>query len=217
VIVCTLALAEKETALLWTPALVGLWLVRHRARGWRKEDLLFVLPPLLFIAGFCVLSRSFTLFFIDVRANFSSLDGSSYVAQYMSGPLHRYPFDLFLLAPIVFLLAVAASGVALMDESPEARGLREAALLLALGLAVWVNTPKDVRYVAAVDGLLRILAAWLLVALASRRRRDLALVALLLCVNFGWELRLFHRVSVERAIYDPTTFGILNALDAIPR
>jgi hypothetical protein len=46
-VLCTLALAEKETTLLWAPAFFVLWALRHRARGARREDLLLLLAPVL--------------------------------------------------------------------------------------------------------------------------------------------------------------------------
>ena len=217
VVIGTLALAEKETTVLWWPALLGLWLLRHRARGWRKADLMLLLPPVLFVAGFFAVSRSFNLFFLDARGNLGAVSETSYIVQYMSGPAYRYLLDLFILAPIVFLLGVAAAGVALIDRAPASRGARELVGVLAVGALVWAVTPKDVRYFAAADTLLRLLGGWLLVVVWARGRRGMALVATALLINVAVEYALFHRVFVEYGVYDPVTGDILQALDAIPR
>ena len=225
-LVGALAIAEKETTLLWAPSLGALWLMRARDRGWRACDLLLLLAPLLSLAGFFALSRSFTLFFADARGNLGTLDSSGYVAQYMSGPGYRVLVDLFILAPATFLLATAAAGALLFEAAPavpaapraaDARGARELACLLAVGLAVWSFGPKDARYTAAADALARILAAWLLVALWANRRWPAWLLACAIALNASYEARLFQRISIERAVYDPTTVDILRALDAVPR
>ena len=213
----TLALAEKETTVLWGPALLALWAVRHRARGWQRRDLLLLLPPVLFVAGFFAVSESVTLFFADAKGNLGAVSQTSYITQYMSGPPYRYLLDLFILAPLVFLLGVAGAGVTALDTADESRGARELVVVLAAGTLVWAVTPKDVRYFAAADSLLRLLAATFLVRVWTHGRRGMQIVAVLLAVNLAVEFALFHRVFVEWGAYDPVTGDILQALDAIPR
>jgi Dolichyl-phosphate-mannose-protein mannosyltransferase len=190
----TFALAVKETFFLLYPAL--LWAAWP---SWRKKDLpLLLLPPLLYFAVFCLLSRSGGDFF-RVMAIVRDAAGATYAAQYQAGPPHRVLLDLFALAPLVMLLAAARRRWDLPAQIT-------AIFILIFALV----SSKNVRYAVMIDPMLRILAASTLLDLRGRW------LALAVAAVGATELWIFHAVFIRAQVYDPVTDNLLRALGAIP-
>jgi hypothetical protein len=72
---------------------------------------------------------------------------------------------------------------------------------------------QNLRYIAPVDPLLRILAAAFLV---GERESPKWLPAMLL-INAVAELALFHQIFISGQVYDPVTDNLLRALKMLPR
>ncbi|WP_242352235.1 MULTISPECIES: glycosyltransferase family 39 protein [Anaeromyxobacter] len=214
----SLAFAVKETFVLYAPAFVALWLfARERRGGGRPLDAaLLLVPPLVYYAGYCLLTHSATQFFEMARVAVASL-GSEYARQYQSGPPHRYLLDLLVLSPVPVLLAVGACAVIVSSRGPAERDARHLAAFAALALAAFALVSKSVRFVAATDVLASLLAAWFVVSLAERTRAPLRRVAAVVAIVAASNLWIFDRVFVQGQVGDPTTYEILRALDAIPR
>jgi asparagine N-glycosylation enzyme membrane subunit Stt3 len=90
-------------------------------------------------------------------------------------------------------------------------------VVAGLAAAAWL--PKTVRFTAALEPAIAVLAAAglaaVLAAAADCARRGLLLVSALFGLGVGsWAI--FARVFLERRVYDPTTFDLVTALDAIP-
>ena len=206
----TLALGEKETLFLFAPAFLALWLRAFPWRGWQRRDLLFLLPPFLYYLLCAAIQGSATGFFTIVHIGQISIQHSDYSLQYQSGPPQLVLVDLLLLAPVVFLLA--ASAVALPKQrAKDGEGAAWLAVFTFAAVAVFLFAPKNPRYFVVGDPLVRLLAAWFVMERAPRWAWAVA------ACSAGAELWIFHRVFIERAVYDPTTFDLLRALDAIPR
>jgi dolichyl-phosphate-mannose-protein mannosyltransferase len=214
----SLAFAVKETFVLYAPAFVALWLfARERRGGGRKLDAaLLLVPPLVYYAGYCLLTHSATQFFEMARVAVASL-GSEYARQYQSGPPHRYLLDLLVLSPVPVLLAVGAGAAIVSSRDHAERGARELATFAALALASFALLSKSVRFVAATDVLLSLLAAWFVVSLAERTRTPLRIVAVVGAIVVSSNLWIFDRVFLQGQVEDPTTYEVLRALEAIPR
>jgi 4-amino-4-deoxy-L-arabinose transferase-like glycosyltransferase len=215
VVATTLAIAAKEQFLFFYPFLLLYWWLRTR-RFRLVEIVAWMLPPILFAGVFCVLAGDVATFFRIGRITTSTI-GATYAEQFQSGPPHRLILDLLAISPIITLVAAAAfMAIALHREtfSPEHRAF---AILVAGMFAVHAFFPsKNVRYIVAVDPLLRILvAAFLAAELEAKRWRPLAAVSGLL-VNGVIELALFYAVFIKAGVYDPVTDSLLRALKMLP-
>ncbi len=210
----TAAFSIKETSFLLYPPLVALLVAAVRRRGWRRADvLLLLLPPILYVLGFALWSRSLSDFF-RVAAMVAGTADADYPARFQAGPPHRIWLDLFTLAPIVCILAVGAIAMIASRVNQVEPGVRLLALLtVALALVFTVVTSKNVRYAIMLDPLLRLLAAWALLDLLRARARLMATVVL---ASGAAELALFYSVFIVAKVYDPVTATLLRALDAIP-
>jgi 4-amino-4-deoxy-L-arabinose transferase-like glycosyltransferase len=200
----------KETAVLLWPALTVLLIVAVRRRGWIRADLaLLIVPPILYVVGFAAVAHGVDDFFRVASITTSNLV-NPYGAQYQAGPPHRIALDLFILAPLVCLVAVAGAGVLLRrPEESHAWLLIGLTLLLALGFSL--APLKNVRFAITVDPLLRIVAAWTCVSLLGPRRVWMAVAA-----NAACELAVFYAIFIEAKVYDPVTANLLRALKVIP-
>jgi 4-amino-4-deoxy-L-arabinose transferase-like glycosyltransferase len=211
----TVTFSIKETTLLAMPALLVLLVAAVRRRGWCRMDLvLLLLPPLAHVAGFMLWSHSFGDFFRVATAE-ASTTFAEYPTRYQSGPPQRILFDLFVLAPLVLLLATAA--LALIGRNwkmPEHSGARVLALwTVSLAGVLSLIVSKNVRYAVGLDPALRILAAFAILELTRARR---ALTAATIAVIGVSELLTFHTIFIRAAVYDPVTDNLLRALRAIP-
>ncbi len=215
----TFAFALKEAFVFPYAALVLMYLLAPPIRNSRPRDLaFFVAPPLLFCAVFVALGKNLSALYEFARLHEASF-ASDYSIRYQSGPAHRPLFDLFLLSPIVCLLATAA--IAKMTERLREGGPeRWLAGILILTLAAFMGLPKNLRFVVILDPILRLVAAWIVVnhpwfARTSRTGRT-AVVGTLVAISAVAEFSLFDTVFRQRNVYDPTTYDILYALGAIP-
>jgi 4-amino-4-deoxy-L-arabinose transferase-like glycosyltransferase len=204
IVATTLAIAAKELFLFSYPLVLGFWWLRARKLR-RLEVAAWLAPPLLFFALFCALAGDVTSFFAVARATASTATAATYPTQYQSGPPQRMLIDLMAVAPIVTCVAIAA--LIALRRHPLA------ALAFAM-LAVHALLPsQNVRYIAAVEPLLRILAAAFLVT----ELRDRRWLAGGLIVNAAVELLLFYAIFIRAAVYDPVTDNLLRALKMLPR
>lgn len=214
----TSAFAVKEAFVFPYAAFVLLYLLAAPAQSKLRSMAWFLAPPLLFCVGFMVLGRDPSALYEIMRLHEASFS-SDYSIRYQSGPAHRPLFDLFLLAPIVCLLATGAM-VKMTERLREGGRERWLAGFLILTLAAFMGLPKNLRFVVILDPVLRLLAAWMVVhhpwcERASRAGR-VALCGLVVVIDAAVELSLFDTVFRQRNVYDPTTYDILYALGAIP-
>ncbi len=212
----TLALATKETFLLYYPALAAALLILRRT-GLRPGDaLLFVGPVLLFAALFGVLSgdpRSL----ITLAGIQQAGRNMSYIQQFQSGPPWEPFLDIYILAPLVGVAALISTGIVLTSNG-DRRPFAAIGAYVGLLFAAYVFIPKDARYFMPADAGMRMLAAWGVVSGASLVR----LIAPLLIgaagiANAVVELLIFDAVFLRGNVYDPVLANLLRALDAIPR
>ena len=215
----TLAFAIKEAFVFPYAAFVLLYfLARPDEPSKLRHAALFVLPPLLFCAGFVLLGHNPAALYEFARLNEASF-ASDYSIRYQSGPAHRPLFDLFLLAPIVCLSATAA--VAKVTERLRDGG-RERWLVgfLILTLTAFMGLPKNLRFIVILDPVVRLLSAWFVLHhdwfVRANRQAQVIVAAMVLALN-GWiEYSLFDIVFRQRNVYDPTTYELSSALGAIP-
>lgn len=204
----TIAIAAKEQLLFIYPVMLLFWWLRSRRIG-IVEIAAMMAPPFLFFAVYCVLARDVSSFF-RIASIITSAMTAPYAAQYQSGPPHRLLLDLMAVAPIVTIVALAAFAT-LRSATSEVRHL---AVLAAGIFVVHALLPsQNLRYIAPVDPLLRILAA---AFLFSELRSSKWLGALLL-VNAAVELWLLHQIFIVAQVYDPVTDNLLRALKMLPR
>ena len=212
--IATLAFAFslKETAAVLYPPLALFLVLAMRRRGFRAEDLLLLaLPPVIWAVGFGVAAHDIGDFARVVATTRHSIT-APYQVQFQGGPPHRIALDLFILSPLVCLVAVVGCGV--VSQLPAERGVRATVLLtLVLVLALSLAPSKNVRYAIVLDPLLRILAAWTLVVLAGARH---GWVTCAVAANAACELAIFSAVFLRAAVYDPVTANLLRALRIQP-
>lgn len=136
---------------------------------------------------------------------------------FVSGPPYRYLVDFVIVAPLVVVLAVA--GLTRMLGQERWRALT-APLGLVLGVLFSTNAflPKTLRYVLAVDVLLRVLVAALLYDVyveGGRRARRVAIglgIAVVLVDEALW-----YKLWAFDQVYDPVTWSLARQLQMIPR
>jgi 4-amino-4-deoxy-L-arabinose transferase-like glycosyltransferase len=214
----TLAFAVKESFLLVIPAVVVALVVARAPRRPRLADLgICVVPPVLFGLGSAIAAGGFgrLLHLANVVRGFALRP--PYALEYQAGPPHRVLFDLFVLSPVVCLLAVAGVTLVAYRLGGVDRWAAWVAAVLVVTLLVFsFLASKNVRYVIMADPLLRVLAAWVLVGrpLVTVRWLFPVTAAVIVCSG-AVELAIFHRVFVTGAVYDPVTENLLRALGAI--
>jgi Dolichyl-phosphate-mannose-protein mannosyltransferase len=213
----TLALATKETFLLYYPALAAVLLILKRTRLRLADALLFALPPVLFAGVFGLLTRD--PFALVTLAGIQQAGRSMpYILEFQSGPVWEPFVDIYILAPLVSIAALISMGIALASPAQRRRPAAALCAYVALLFAAYAFIPKDARYFMPADAGMRMLAAWGVVSAASL----LGPVAPLLIagggiVNAIVELLIFDAVFLRGNVYDPVLANLLRALDAIPR
>jgi hypothetical protein len=139
-----------------------------------------------------------------------------YVIQFQSGPPHEPFLDLYLLGPVVSVLAVAALGRA--SAGADGRPVFALGAFALLSLAVFAFLLKDARYYLPDDAVLRVLAAGGVASFAAARPMIGTVIAgVAAAVNAVVELLIFDAVFLRADVYDPVLANLLRALDAIPR
>ena len=190
IVLATLAFGAKEQFLLIYPLLLLFWWLRERTIRW-----IWLAPPALYFAVFCLLARDVTSFFRVARITTSTV-GAPWAAQYQSGPPQRLLIDFMAVAPIVTIAFLIAAYVQ----------RREPLVILAAGILVVHSliSSKNLRYVVTADPLMR-----LLVASVFPRKAFLA-------VNAVAELVLFYIIFIANNVYDPVTDELFHALKMLP-
>ena len=215
IVTTTIAMAAKEQFFLVYPLVLLFWWLRTRRLGWR-EVMIWMLPPFLYAAMFCLLARDVTSFFRIARITTSTI-GASYAEQFQSGPPHRLIIDSLAIAPLVTLLAMAAVVSIALRRSAFPAEHRHLAVLAAGIIAVHAAFPsQNIRYIVSADSLLRVLvAAFLFVELREKKWMPALIVSGLL-INTVVELWLFYDVFITGQVYDPVTDSLLRALRMLP-
>jgi hypothetical protein len=218
----TLAFAVKE-AFLFTafPAFVVLVAARIRERGYKlraSDVLVLVVPALAHVAGFMIFTRSFTMFFDVVGRLGPAAMNNAYAAQYTAGPAHVALLDFFILSPVVSVGAFAALAIMLYRPAEAGRGAARLGLVFVSATVAALLVSNNVRYDIVLDPLMRLMVAVTIIDhFFGPRGLHPAYYAAALGANALVELPIFQRVFVHNAVYDPTTYDLLRALDAIPR
>ena len=205
----------KEVFAMYYPALFAVVAVLRCDLRPRAADLVaFGLAPLVYAAIFGLLSGEpgRLMEFVGVwRAGAAN----AYVVAFQSGPPFEPLVDVYLLAPVVTVLALAAGGVAFVRHRGTDHGAWALTVCALFLFAAYAVIPKDARYFIAADVAFRMLAAWLVVAVVPAAR--LAVAAAVVALNGLLELGIFQVVFVRGAVYDPVLAELLRALGAIPR
>jgi dolichyl-phosphate-mannose-protein mannosyltransferase len=211
------ALAIKEAFLVFYPGLIAAYALGIRTRGFRWRDLvLFVAPPVVYVAGFAAATGSLSDFFTIARILLGSLSGNTYVLEHEAGPPHRPLFDFFVLAPLVCLAATAALTLVVARPEDAGPGPKRFSVLLVALFLVYGFVSKNLRYFVGADTLIRLLAAWVLWTHLLPRRWLIPGAVLFVLVSGLADLMVFHRVFVRGEVYDPVAVNLLRALGAIP-
>lgn len=215
----TLAFSIKESFVFPYASFVVLHLFARTVQTIKLAEIgAFLAPPVLFCLGFVLLGHDPSAITNILRLHEASFT-SDYSLRFQSGPAHRPLFDMFLLAPLVCVVATGA--LAKITERLREGG-RERWLggFLILTLAAFMGLPKSLRFIVILDPVLRLLAAWFVVNHASfgktSERGKAAFVGLFVVLDGFVEYSLFDTIFRQRNVYDPTTFDILHALGAIP-
>jgi 4-amino-4-deoxy-L-arabinose transferase-like glycosyltransferase len=207
----TVAFSLKESFLLLYPALLSVLFCYCKPRQLRlRHAMMFLLPPLFYYLGFCVLTRDLTSFFVVGRITTSTI-GAPYALQFQSGPPHRPLFDLFVTAPLVSILASTAAVIMMMDKSANRRE-RALVMFVLVAMALFCILPsKNLRYAMVLDPAVCLLAAWLIAKRVSVRTAIGVVLA-----NAVIEVELFYRIFLRGGVYDPVTQALLAAVGAVP-
>lgn len=198
VLVLWAALVVKTWSGLAWPALLylGWW----SGRGWDELVLIGLLPPALYVAGFCALDRSWTRW-LRFPALAFTFTANPY-AVYQSGPLWRPVVDLLLVSPVAvaFTLASACAG-----DHVGAPTVFAGLLVLPF---CFIPAGKNLRLMLAVDIAARI--AMVCVCLTH----SWVLVVAVVCCQVAD--RWIARRLVEDGVYDPVTANLTRALGMQP-
>jgi 4-amino-4-deoxy-L-arabinose transferase-like glycosyltransferase len=210
----TLTLGIKESSLFLYPAFLLFLLAlapSPRRLALPRIAVLLVLPPLLHAAVTMILCGGLTAYFdlIAIVSTAASSVDSSFAQQFSSGPFHRPLFDLVILSPLVMVLAIAGAARSRGDRAIDALSLFAVAALIVFGLL----SLKNVRYVIPVDPVARLLAASVIASLPRRPWLALGAIGLIAVTEFRTFFELFEMAD----IYDPLTYWLLKALDAVPQ
>jgi hypothetical protein len=166
----TLAFSIKEAFVFPYAAFVVLYLFARTVRHVKLAEVAaFFAPPLLFCLGFVLLGHNPGAIDDIVRLHEASFT-SDYSLRYQSGPAHRPLFDLFLLAPLVCVLATGAM-TKITERLRDGGRERWLGGFLILAVAAFTGLPKNLRFVVILDPVLRLLAAWFVVNHASLVKR----------------------------------------------
>jgi 4-amino-4-deoxy-L-arabinose transferase-like glycosyltransferase len=216
VLLTTLAFGVKEHFLIIYPVVILFWWLRSGRRMRARDLAAWALPPLMFAGVFMILARSLGAFAQTARAITSTI-GASYAQQYQAGPPQRLIIDSIAIAPIVTLLAVLAVGLIMLREN-ESAGERHMALLFGgIFLVHALFSSQNIRYIVSADPFGRMLAGALLWRAVRERGWSVMTLSFVLAINGIIELALFEKVFLIEKVYDPTTYGVLRALEMLPR
>ncbi len=213
----TLTMAVKELFLMVYPLVLLFWWLRSGRRLTLGNVVSWMVPPALFGAVFCLLSRSVIKFFQIGRILTLAMD-ASYVHQFQSGPPQRIVIDFLAIAPIVTVAAIVAAAFLLLRRTEHEEAEWHLLLFLAAIADAHALLPsKNLRYLIEADPLARILVAsffW-----REIRRRGWGTIAAVtgVVVNGAVELMIFVTIFVRYEAYDPVTDAVFRALGMLPR
>lgn len=220
VLAATTAFAIKPTFALFFPALALLFWAGRKSRSLAASDLLlFGIPPLLYLIFFWLCTRSISsIFRIGQILLSQGTGGNSYGVLYQSGPPYRVLLDLFLVSPIVCLLAAAALAMVVNRLHETGSGERRlAAFLVGIFVVFGLLPTKNVRYTMVAEPVMALLASWTLFKHQFAPRgwgiKAAAAAAILVGISALW---IFHAVFIKGGVYDPVTINLIYALHMMP-
>jgi 4-amino-4-deoxy-L-arabinose transferase-like glycosyltransferase len=214
----------RETGFLLYPFYFGVLLFLHYRRpseiGLRAVLLCFLVPVCamtvvyLSLYGIGPLFRMGEMIYSD-----NLMKPSYYVVSFSSGPWYRYLVDFMLLSPLTMLPAYLYAGHWLLRKQYDAR----TGILLgffAYTIMVFSFLQMNVRYVIALDLVIRILAALAVVAfssvvLADWRKRSI-MIAVVIIILAITDIRAFTDYFVTNNVYDPVSYNLLSVERFIP-
>jgi hypothetical protein len=213
----TLTIAVKEQFLMVYPIVLLFWWLRSGRRITLQNIIIWMLPPLLFAAVFCLLSGSVIKFF-QIATIITSQMGAPYAQQFQSGPPQRILIDFLAIAPIVTLATIVAAGFVVLRRAKHEEAEWHL-LILAAGIAgAHALLPsKNLRYLIEADPLARILVAGLVWREIRGRGLGMLTAMAAVTINGAVELLLFVTIFIRHEVYDPVTDALLRALDMLPR
>ena len=211
----SLALLTKEASILLYPVM-GLAAayyfkgMRLRASPWLFAP--FIAAPLLYLGIEIAICGSVDNFFQTYRTYASLQHTLGYTVHYEKGPWFRYLLDFFVIAPLVFIVAIVGFSHIASESIRHGRNLvliYFASVVLFFGQMPVIN----VRLVLFADVFLRAAAALGVAYLAGKfagqwsRRVLYGGIALLVLTD----IFQFYQLFVLGNIYSPTTFLLLRA------
>jgi hypothetical protein len=213
----TLTIAVKEQFLMVYPIVLLFWWLRSARRLALRDIMIWMLPPMLFAAVFCLLSRSVIKFF-QIATIITSEMGAPYAQQFQSGPPHRIVIDFLAIAPIVTIATIVAAAFLLLRRAQHEKAEWHLLILLAgIAVAHALLPSKNLRYLIEADPLARILAASLFWREIRSRGWGMIAAAAGIAINGAVELMIFVTIFVRYEVYDPVTAELLRALGMLPR
>lgn len=183
--------AAKETTALHTLALGAAWIAN--GSGLAPVAVTIAGSWALYFAAFCAITRE-PLLLWKLARRLTEARHDSYGIEHQQGAFHRLPADLFLLAPVAFLLAFRSATVSPLVVF--------AIALVAIQSAVPIL--RSVRMVTAAAAAIHVIAAS-------------AISPVLACAVVAADLYVFWRVFQRAAVYDPITLNIVTALGFAPK
>ena len=225
------AMLVKETGLIVFPFHVATLLgARHfgRRRDWNWGLLCGVVAAVPIIAfGLIALAMGGPVQVIKIL-NYSrmanSFAGNSYCLQTGSGPWHELLVDQMLVSPLVCVVAALSAGAFLAlgpcrDDGASMANRALAAWGLFL-LAVFAFLPKNPRHAMALELPIRLASAVgvcaLFRALAGGRLWRMAALGIGVLIMVGLDLHSFHRIFVDKQVYDPVASNLVDAIGMLP-
>ena len=211
----SLALLTKEASVLLYPVM-GLAAayyfkaMRLRASPWLFAPL--IAAPLLYLGIEIAICGSVDNFFQTYRTYASLQHTLGYTVHYENGPWFRYLLDFFVIAPLVFIVAI----VGFSNTAPESirHGRNLVLIYFASAVLFFGQMPViNVRLVLFADVFLRAAAAFGVAYLAGKfagqwsRRVLYGGIALLVLTD----IFQFYQLFMLGNIYSPTTFLLLRA------
>ena len=212
----------KELAVLLTVPFALSLLHERFLRGepvpFTRFALTFLAAGLLTVPAFVLAAGGIDPLAENVRIVLASPGSNPYAVQYGSGPWQRYLIDYLAFSPGPTLLAAGFFAVLLLRlrRGEHDRALVLLAILSVSMLAMLSFFTKNIRYMVVLQLPIAVFASHLLVELAGKTRRPALLAGAAVALLCWLEVRTYEKVWIERRMYDPVTFEVLQRLEMLP-
>jgi 4-amino-4-deoxy-L-arabinose transferase-like glycosyltransferase len=131
---------------------------------------------------------------------------NEYAIKYQSGNFLSYVVDFFALSPVTLVLAMSFIAIYLKNTGINREPFVFLVSFLIIYYLIFSLFSKNVRYVAALDFPVRIMAASFISAFCGRLGRSGAFAAILACcVIAAMDLLIFQNIFIVHDVYDPVT------------